>query len=144
MATRRQTLRDSLIKSGFLPSEATTLSGGYTTTQFRTLPYLKKLVRTRRLYVANLKSRGYSDNLIAQYIKDLYENKEWEREGKRDPWKMIRDARQKEIDSGNYIPPKRKGSHHGEGVSKGDVKKQKSRARGKSFLQKYAEKKGRE
>lgn len=144
MATRRQTLGQSLIKAGFLPSEATMLSGGYTATQFRTISYLQKLVRTRRLYVANLRSRGYSDQMITQYIKDLYVNKDWISHGKRDPWKMIKKYRQKDIDSGEYPESKYRGKHHGQGVSKGDVKGQRTRAKQKSFLQKYAEKKGRE
>jgi hypothetical protein len=144
MATRRQILRQKLIDAGFLPSEATTLSGGYTNNQFRTISYLQKLVRTRRLYVANLKSRGYADSLITQYIKDLYINSGWLSNGKRDVWKMIKEYRQRDIESGEYPESKYKGKHHGKGVSKGDVKGQRTRAKQKSFLQKYAEKKGRE
>lgn len=136
MPTRKQSLRQSLVGAGLLPGEAATLSSGYTARDFRTLPYLRKIVQTRRLYVANLKSRGYSDALIKQYIKDLYLNKNWLKDNKADPWQMIRDARQRDIDRGEYIPPKRKGSHHGQGVSKGDVKGQKSRTRRTSPQQK--------
>lgn len=145
MATRKQTLKQKLVDYGFLPSETIIMAGGYTITDFRTIPYLQNILKARRLYVASLsKLRGYSDELIKQYIKDRYVLNGWMDGNRIDVWAMIRHYRQKAIDKGEYFPPKRKGSHHGQGVSKGDVKGQRTRSKQKSFLQKYAEKRGRE
>jgi len=142
--TKRQQLYDKLTTAGFMPIEARELTRQYTVTNFRTITYLQKIVRTRRLYVANLRSRGYSDELIKQYIRDLYHNRDWITDGKIDTWKMLKKYRQRDIESGEYPESKYKGKHHGQGVSKGDIKGQRTRAKQKSFLQKYAEKRGRE
>lgn len=136
MATRKQAIKDYLKSAGFLPFETKELSQGYNLTQFRKLPYLQNIVKTRRLYISNAKSRGLSNEAIKEGIIQLYIKKDWIKDGELESWDMIRDARKKAIDSGEYFPVKRKGSHHGEGVSKGDVLNQKKRNRHLSNEQK--------
>jgi hypothetical protein len=131
MATRKHNVKEYLTNAGFMPQEATQLARTYTITQFKTLVYLQKLVRTRRLYVSNLVKKGHTDKEIKEYIKKLYIKKNWARNDKRDPWTMVRDSRKASIDSGGYVPVKRKGSHHALGVSKGDIAGQKQRRKGK-------------
>jgi hypothetical protein len=131
MATRKHNVKEYLTNAGFMPQEATQLSKTWTITQFHTLPYLQNLVRTRRLYVSYLVKKGHTNKEIQGYIKRLYANKDWTKNGKRDPWTMVRDFRKASIDSGGYVPVKRKGSHHALGVSKGDIAGQKQRRKGK-------------
>lgn len=96
--------------------------------QIRSLPYMKRLTSWRRLYVSNLRSRGVANKGIIKKLKDLYKRREWLRDGKYDPWAMLRYFRKEAIADGDYIPPKRKGSHHKvKGVSKGDVIQQRQR-----------------
>ena len=124
-----------LIKSGLNYKEASEFSGQYSLSDLRTLPYFKNLLRTRRLYQSNLKKRGYSDRQIQGTIANLYWRKGWESDGKLDYWKMLRDFRKKSIESGDYTPPKHKGSHHGEGVSDKEVEKQGVKTKGFAQIQ---------
>lgn len=128
MATRKQTLRSKLKKAGFTNKEQIVMAKGYSLKDFRTLPYLRRIVQSRRLYINNLRMfRGYDDKKINKYIINQYKKSGWFKDGDIDVWAMIRYYRQKAIDEGEY--PEKKGSHHGHGVSKGDVEGQKRRAR---------------
>lgn len=118
---------------GFLPFEYRELSMQYTTSQLRSLPYLHNLMRSRRLFVSNLRKRGYKDSEIRDRVYALYDKKDWLTDGKPDIWKLLRTYRKKAIDTGDYIAPKRKGSHHKDkGVSKGDVEEQRQRRKERS------------
>ena len=129
MPTRRQSKVGLLVDNGFRQFEAREIASQYSVTQMRTLPYLVNVRRSRILYVGNLQRRGYSDSQIAGLITNLYYRRGWlTPDGKLDVWKMIRDIRKDAIDSGDYIPPKRKGGHHPKGVSKGDVEGQRKRS----------------
>ena len=127
MPTLRQQRYDYLIKSGFLPREAAEYASNYSMNQIRTVPYLQNIVRSRRLYVNNLKSRDYSDSDIRDAILRLYQRRNMIQDNTIDPWEALRRARQKAIEEGDYIPPKRKGSHHPIGVSKGQLADQRKR-----------------
>ena len=127
MPTLRQQRYDYLIKSGFLPREATEYASNYSMNQIRTVPYLQNIVRSRRLYVNNLRSRDYSDSDIRNAILRLYRRRNMIQDNAIDPWEALRRARQKAIEEGDYIPPKRKGSHHPIGVSKGQLADQRKR-----------------
>lgn len=119
---------DLLIKWGFLRDEAKVYADQYTTYQIRTLPYFRRLTSWRRLYVSNFKKRGFTNKEIRDKIKDLYTRRGWIKKGKIDPWEMLRHFRQTSIDEHEYIPTKRKGSHHKtKGISKVDILKQKKR-----------------
>lgn len=132
MATRRQSRYDYLINAGFVHSEAMFLLSKYSMKEFRKYPYLVNMVRSRRLYRANaqkakLTYRQYKDNLIK-----LYQRKKWvNSDGDVDYWRMIRAFRKEVSDSGGTPSPgvSPKKSHHGEGVSKGDIDGQRLRAR---------------
>lgn len=149
MPTYRQQLYNRLIDAGFLPFEAREYAKQYTIGQFRSLPYLRKMVQSRRLYIANLRSRGlitFDEKTIRIRILNLYKRKGWLRpDGKPDAWKPVKAQRQNDIDSGDYIPPKKKGSHHKQpGVSEGDVQAQRQRRKSRQGLEGYARGRGRE
>lgn len=136
---------DLLTGWGFTPLESRLFAKQYTTKQIRTLPYLKIMTRARRLYIANLRSRGYTSHQIIQKLIDLYKKREYVRAGKLDPWKMLKAFRGAAIDRGDYKLPAKKGSHHKGGVSKGDILGQKRRRRArKTFLEEYERARGRE
>jgi len=126
-------------RAGFLHFEAREFARQYTAKQIKTLPYIQRMLRWRRLYVANLRHRGYSDAKIIRMIKALYVKRGWKRGASLDPWQLLRRFRQASIDDNQYIPQKRKGSHHKNiGVSKGDVVAQKERRRKRlTELEKY-------
>ena len=125
---------DLLIKWGFLRNEAKAYADQYTTFQIRTLPYFKRLTSWRRLYVSNFKKRGFTNKEIRDKIKDLYARRGWIKKGKIDPWEMLRYFRKASIDDSEYIPVKRKGSHHKtKGVSKTDILLQKKRGTEQRF-----------
>lgn len=143
MASRYRTKYNLLIKRQFLPFEAREFARNYTTTQLRKLPYLKNMIRWRSLYVANFRSRGYSNREIISRIYALYDTRNWlTDEGQLDPWKMLKRFRQAIIDSGGDPSPGRsptRGSHHKAiGVSKGDIAGQKQRRKKRlSDLERY-------
>lgn len=136
MAIRKQLLKDKLSNAGLLQIEIRQLMKGYKPSQFRTISYLQNIVKARRLYVSNLRDKGLTSQQIKDRIKILYVKKGWTNEDGLDIWKMIRAYRKKAIEDGDYFPVKRKGSHHGEGVSKGDIRGQKERSRHTSVQQK--------
>lgn len=137
---------DLLTGWGFLPFESREFARQYSVSQIRSLPYMVSLTRWRRLYVSNLRNRGLSNKEIIDRLKRLYGNSGWIRDGKLDPWAMLRRFRKQAIEDDEYIPPKRKGSHHKQiGVSKGDVTGQKQRRQKRlSELEKYARGRGKE
>jgi len=140
MATLYQRKRTVLKRGGFLDFEAREFARQYSMSEIRSLPYLVAMRRWRQLYVGNLKSRGYSDKGVATMISRLYKRLDL-----RTPWEMLRRFRKQSVDSGEYTPPKRKGSHHKEtGVSKGDTQSQKQRRQKRlSELEKYERGRGR-
>src|SRR5450759_934046 len=97
--------RKLLINGGFTEAEARELSMQYSIAQMRSLPYLIKMRRTRRLSATRLASYGYGLEEIQRSIAALYIKKGWT-----DVWSMLRSYRTQSIESGDYIPPKR--SHH--------------------------------
>jgi hypothetical protein len=99
------------------------------------------MIKWRRLYIANLKKRGYSDDKTMIAIINLYDRKGWLVYQRPDPWKMLKSFRQKAIDEGEYIPPKRKTSHHGVGITREQVAGQRRHRR--SALEIYDEGRGR-
>lgn len=141
--TRYRYKYDILIGWGFLSFESRELARQYSVTQLRTLPYLQNIIKARRLFVSGLRKRGYKDNEIRDRIYTLYDTRDWLTDGKPDIWQMLRRYRKKTIEDNDYIPPKRKGSHHKGGISKGDLQGQKQRRKKKSALQKYDEGRGR-
>jgi hypothetical protein len=122
-----------LAKNGLNIKEARAFAEQYSMADLRTLPYFRSLLVNRRLYVAKLKKKGYTDRQIQGTIANLYFRRGWDDNGKVDEWAMLRSFRRKSIESGDYIPPKHKGSHHGEGVKAEEIKKQ--AVRGKGFAQ---------
>ncbi len=116
-----------LIDSGFLRKEAREFAHTYSMNQLRTLPYIRDMIRTRRLYVGRLKSLNYSDAEIKKSLTYLYYKNEWlDKDGNPDLWAMLRSFRRKSIQSGDYTPPPpKKGSHHK--ISREDLSGQKSR-----------------
>ena len=131
---------------GFLPFESREFARQYTVAQLRTVPYLKSMIRWRRLYVSNFRSRGYGDREIIDRIYALYDTRDWlTPDGQVDPWRMLRRFRKQAIEDTEYIPPKRNGGgHHPMGVSKGDVAGQRKRRKARTPLEKYAQGRGKE
>jgi len=135
---------DLLTRWGFLSWEAREFARQYSMAQIRRLPYLKAMTRWRRLYVSNLRSRGYSDKEIIDRIYALYDVRDWLTDvGRLDPWQLLKRFRKQAVDTGEYIPPRRKGSHHPPGISKGDVTEQRKRRKARSALERYEEGRGR-
>ena len=100
-----------LSKSGFIDREAAELSGQYSMAQFRSLPYLITMIRSRRLYGTSLAAKGYGWEEIQRSIANLYRTKGWyDPSGKPSVWAMLRSFRRTAIADGAYIPPRR--SHH--------------------------------
>lgn len=121
---------DSLIRWGFLPFEAREYSGQYASLR---VSYIQNMARARRLYVSNLRSRGLTDKDIVTKIRNLYKNRNWlDAGGAADPWKQLKRFRKVAIADKEYNP--KRGKHHGFGISKGDIKAQKSRKRGRVAL----------
>lgn len=130
MPTLRSHRQDYLINAGFSRSESSELSRQYSMSQFRSLPYLRDMIRTRRLYVGRLKSLNYSDKEIKSSIEYLYYKNQWlDNDGNPDIWTLLKKFRKASIQSGDYTPPRKKGSHH-KLISREDLKGQKTR-RGK-------------
>jgi hypothetical protein len=132
-----------LIGWGLENFEAREIAGNYWMPQIRSLPYLQSMIKSRRLYVSNLSKRNYTPEDIREKIYALYATNDCLTDGKPDVWKMIRRYRKIAIADNDYLPPKRKGSHHGGGISKGQVADQKKRRKAKTNLEKYDEGRGR-
>jgi hypothetical protein len=140
MPTLRGYKFEYLRQQGLTYNEALQFSRQYTMSQIRSLPYMRKLIRTRRLYRDNLRKRGLKQKTINIMIADLYKKKKWMVGDNYDPWKMLRDFRDQAIEDGDYFPTKstlshhkkgsefEKGSHHKGEISKGDIKSQRTRA----------------
>lgn len=124
-----------LIKNGLNLKEARSFADQYSITDLRTLPYFRALLANRRMYVGKLKKKGYNDRQIQGTIANLYYRRGWADNGKVDEWAMLRSFRRKSIESGDYTPPKHKGSHHGEGVSVKEVEKQGVKTKGFAQIQ---------
>jgi len=134
MATMRQKKNAYLSKAGFLPFERKELINQYTLPQLRRLPYLVNMIRSRRLNVGKSRAKGYSDTQIAKAIMAQYNRNHWKSlDDNYDVWQLLKRFRRQSIESGDYIPPKRGGSHHKGGISKGDVAAQKQRVRGREI-----------
>lgn len=146
MPTLRQNRYNWLRRSGLLPFEASQLANSYSMTQLRSTPYIQDLMRSRRLEVANLRSRGYSDNRIRLTLLRQYVVRGWWSHDEPDIWANIRRLRKQAIDSGEYIPIPRKkvpGSHHA--IKRRDLDQQKQRRNRRiSDLERYARGRGRE
>ena len=103
-------------KWGFFNFEATEFSRQYSVKDMRSLPYLTKMARWRRLYGTNLASKGYGAEEIARSVQALYHKKGWiTPDGSLDPWAMLRSFRKAIIASGGdpspgFAPTRR--SHH--------------------------------
>lgn len=138
---------DWLSGKGFMPFEYREIARNYTMFQLRTLSYLRSLIQSRRLYVSNLRSKGLGNKEIRDRIYALYDTKDWLTAlGQPDVWQMVRAYRKTDIDSGEYFPVKRKGTHHppSSGISKGDLQGQRQRRKRKlSDLEKYERGRGR-
>jgi len=142
--TRYRYKYDLLTGWGFLSWEAREFARQYSVAQIRQLPYLRAMTRWRRLYISNLRSRGYSDREIIDRIYALYDTRDWISDiGRLDPWQLLKRFRKQAVATGEYIPPKRKGSHHPPGISKGDVAEQRKRRKARTALERYEEGRGR-
>lgn len=134
MATMRQKKNAYLAKAGFLAFERKEIISQYTLPQLRRLPYLVNMIRSRRLNVGKLRNKGYSDAAIAKAIMAQYNRNRWKSlDDNYDVWQLLKRFRKISIETGDYIPPKRGGSRHKGGISKGDVVSQKHRVRGREI-----------
>ena len=101
---------------GFTPQEAAEFSKVYSVANMRSLPYLIKMARTRRLYTTNLAGKGYGQDEIRRSVGMLYEAKGWlDANGDPSPWLMLKSFRRQIISSGGdpspgFAPTRR--SHH--------------------------------
>lgn len=130
MATRRQQSLKYLRDRGMSYVEANTFASKYSYKNIRELPYFRRMLRARQLYVNNLKSRGMSETKIHEYIKALYIRYKIDSGSVvNDAWRLLKKYRKIAQDKGEY--PLKKGSHHGKGVSKGDVEAQRARRKGR-------------
>ena len=87
----RQSRYEEWTDAGFLPFEAREYSRQYSLQEMRASPSLQSLIRWRRLYVANLRYRGYTDDQIERAITALYQRNAWYKgiEGGYEPSKQI-------------------------------------------------------
>lgn len=123
---------DYLTGKGFIPAESREFARQYTMSQLRSLPYLQNMIKSRGLFISNLRKRGYSNTEIRDRLYALYDTRDWlTPDGQLDVWAMLRSFRKKAIDEGEYKEKPRKGSHHpkGSGWSAGDRKSQKARSK---------------
>jgi hypothetical protein len=103
----------TLMGWGYLRFEAKVLAEHYTLEQMRTITYLKNMTKSRRLYVINMRNRLIPEKDIAKRIRALYIRKGWVDSGDElSVWAQLRTYRKEAIISGDYVPPKTKGSHH--------------------------------
>ncbi len=110
---RRQARRDVLIKEGFAKFEARALSS-----EFLSSPVIKLARKARRDRQRDWNKQGLSQAARRRDVAKLYTTNKWLIDptksktrkgiaGQADPWALFRATRQKAIDSGEYIPPKR-------------------------------------
>ena len=103
-------------KWGFTQKEAAEFSKVYSVANMRSLPYLIRMAKARRLYATNLAGKGYGLDEIRRSIAMLYRQKGWvDADGNPDPWKMLKSYRRQIISSGGdpspgFAPTRR--SHH--------------------------------
>lgn len=150
MATIRSRKIDFLKAHGFTYKEAKAFTDPYIITEGRrverkpysmkdlhTLPYFKNMIRSRQLYIGKLKKKGLSDRKIQEAVNALYKKQRLTTDktskGEPGPWAMLRKYRALAIESGDYVPPTHKGSHHKTGVSKEDLATQQKRNAEKSY-----------
>ena len=138
MPTLKQRRYNFLIDAGFNHKESVELSKQYTLSQMRSLPYLQNMIRQRRLYRANAIKRNLTYSQYKQMISNLYDKNQY-----KDIWDILRKYRKQTIDEGDYIPPKRKGTHHKGKINKGNIKEQKQRRRQRTSLEEYERGRGR-
>lgn len=111
---RRQARKTKLLSEGFLPFEAQALSELFLSSPVLRLARKARRARHRADVRAD-KSKGQR----RRDIKKLYTDNKWFIDptktatrkgisGQADPWALFRATRQKAIDEGEYIPPKRK------------------------------------
>ena len=134
---------DWLTGHGMLPFESRELSRQYSMSQIRRLPYLRSMINSRMLTIRKFRKLGYTDKEIRDRVYALYDTKDWLTDGRPDIWQMLRKYRGASIDRHDYTPPRRKGSHHKGGISKGDLQSQRQRRHRKTELEKYEEGRGR-
>ncbi len=145
---RRQARYESLRNSGFMRFEANELSS----VTLAEAPYLRDIIADRRKLLRaflaqarlNKWSTTKSDEEYRKVIRQEYIDHGWIREKeqttrfmpeyKASPWEMLKEYRQKAIESGEYFPVPRKrvrrdasGKPIAVHISKGDVKAQKRR-----------------
>jgi hypothetical protein len=140
--------RDILTQIGFLSWEAREIARNYNMEQLKTLPYLQSLIKSRRLTVINFLRRGLTMKEIRERILEFYKRRNLMVGDRPDIWSLIRSYRKRDIDSGDYKPVKRGGTHHpkGSGISKGNLaeqRKKRSHHKSKTFGGQYEEKQGR-
>lgn len=93
----RQARYETLLSNGALPFEARAFSGAFSIADFRT-GYLARFLRARRLYIANQRAKGVSQQRINRYIETMYQRNNWYKDihGEYDPWKMLDQYRMKQ------------------------------------------------
>lgn len=125
---------DYFIDRGFYYKEYREWVDNYSYHDIRTLPYFRSMITWRRLYTDRLLSRGVPINIVKQRMMDTYVRRNWlTPDGDLDPWKMLKYFRKEAIESGDYKPPpKKKGTHHPVGISKGDVTEQRRRRKART------------
>lgn len=143
MASHYQYREKRLTEWGLLPFEAEEIARQYLMDDIRSVAYLEKIIRTRRLYVANMHKRQFTDNDIQVRIIDQYIKNKWvDNDGKPSVWEHIRAVRKKTIADGEYVIPERS-KHKGGKLDREAIDRQRQRIRRKSELQKYEEGRGR-
>ena len=128
---------DYLRRRGFTSNESESLAGSYSLSHFVELPYFKRLTRDRQLYVGRLRALGYTDRRIRNALKRQYKRRNCDT-----IYDMVRYFRGISIALGEYIPIKRKGSHH---PTKGKFTRETARnqRRRLTSLERYEEGRGR-
>jgi len=139
---RRQSRKEKLLRAGFLPFESHTLSEVSNTKT----GYYRKMVKDRRREYRQWQRKaelaGWSRTRFEEeyqlFIKNKYLDNKWmiskvpitrkKTVGRADPWGMLKDYRQKDIDSGEYRKAAKKRRRE-EGLDKGKVLEQKARYR---------------
>jgi len=139
---RGQTARYNwLIKRGFLDFEASEISGAYPTfqkTKERSDPsvYIRRMATSRYQTVIQLRRYGYSNEMIIDYIGQLYQKRDWLYiDGEINPWKMLDYFRDISLAKGEYFPTAKRRAH-GRSISKGDVAGQRARAKARARAKK--------
>ncbi len=139
---RRQSRKEKLSRAGFLPFESHILSEVSNT---KTSYYRKMVTERRREYrqwrrKAELArwSRTRFEEEYQLFIKNKYFDNKWmirkapytrlKSIGRADPWRLYKDYRQKDIDSGEYRKAAKK-RRRKEGLDKGKILEQKARYR---------------